>query len=42
MLTFRIIDLPEDIVDGNEIELPQMKFFDGEEPVGVRVLTYLR
>ncbi|KAG2323364.1 hypothetical protein Bca52824_016577 [Brassica carinata] len=40
MVASRLVDHPEDILDGNEVNLPPMMFADGEEPVGVRVLTY--
>ncbi|KAJ4904656.1 Uncharacterized protein Rs2_18607 [Raphanus sativus] len=40
MVSSRIVDYHEDLVEEPEVELPQMVFADGEEPVGVRVLTY--
>ncbi|CAG7883410.1 unnamed protein product [Brassica rapa] len=40
MVSARLVDFPEDIEDETDVELPQMMFADGEEPVGVRVLTY--
>ena len=40
MVASRLVEFPEDIVDETEVELPPMMFAEGEEPVGVRVLTY--
>ena len=40
MVAARLVDFSEDIADETDVELPQMMFADGEEPVGVRVLTY--
>ncbi|KAG2281664.1 hypothetical protein Bca52824_052884 [Brassica carinata] len=39
MVASKLVDFPEDIADETEADLPQMMFADGEEPVGVRVLT---
>ncbi|CAN6844883.1 unnamed protein product, partial [Brassica oleracea] len=39
MVALKLVDFPEDIADETEADLPQMMFADGEEPVGVRVLT---
>ncbi|CAN6863565.1 unnamed protein product [Brassica oleracea] len=40
MVASRLVEFPEDIVDETEVDLPPMMFVEGEEPVGVRVLTY--
>ncbi|CAF2084395.1 unnamed protein product, partial [Brassica napus] len=34
------VQFPEDQVEETRMNLPGMMFADGEEPVGVRVLTY--
>ncbi|CAF1767781.1 hypothetical protein YC2023_118622 [Brassica napus] len=36
----RSLGLPEGVCDGTKVDLPDMMFADGEEPFGVRVLTY--
>ena len=40
MVASRLVEFLEDIVDETEVDLPPMMFAEGEEPVGVRVLTY--
>lgn len=40
MVGSRVVESGEDIGDEPEVELPPMMFAEGEEPVGVRVLTY--
>ncbi|KAG2330735.1 hypothetical protein Bca52824_001915 [Brassica carinata] len=37
MVSSRLVDFPEEETDAS---LPEMMFADGEEPVGIRVLTY--
>nr|VDD06339.1 unnamed protein product [Brassica rapa] len=40
MVSCRLVDLPEDDVTDAVPPIPDMMFAAGEEPVGVRVLTY--
>ncbi|KAG2319165.1 hypothetical protein Bca52824_012378 [Brassica carinata] len=40
MVSSRIVELPEDEVTDEVLPIPEMMFAAGEEPVGVRVLTY--
>ncbi|KAG2254338.1 hypothetical protein Bca52824_084474 [Brassica carinata] len=40
MVASRLVNFPEEIVDEAVVDLPHMMFAEGEEPVGVRVLTY--
>ena len=40
LISSRIINLPEDDITDAKLPIPEMMFAAGEEPVGVRVLTY--
>ncbi|CAN6817606.1 unnamed protein product [Brassica oleracea] len=40
MVASRLVDSPEEVEDETTEPLPEMMFTDGEEPVGVRVITY--
>ncbi|KAF2572710.1 hypothetical protein F2Q70_00004147 [Brassica cretica] len=40
MVASRLVDSPEEVEDETTEQLPEMMFADGEEPVGVRVITY--
>ncbi|KAG5374914.1 hypothetical protein IGI04_040587 [Brassica rapa subsp. trilocularis] len=40
MVSSRIINIPEDDITDTMLPIPEMMFAAGEEPVGVRVLTY--
>ncbi|WZZ52420.1 LOW QUALITY PROTEIN: hypothetical protein YC2023_052527 [Brassica napus] len=40
MVASRLVDFPEEVEDETTEPLPEMMFANGEEPVGVRVITY--
>ncbi|XP_048605062.1 uncharacterized protein LOC125582412 [Brassica napus] len=40
MIPSRLVELPEYQIEETSMKLPEMIFADGEEPVGVRALTY--
>ena len=40
MVASRLVDSPEEVEDETTEPLPEMMFTDGEEPVGVRAITY--